>query len=256
MARPARIPVIKQHHMANKPILVAMISVYNSSKWLRNRFNNLMQTKTYQQGKLLIYATNANSPDNEDETICKEYIKSPNVIYDRIGTCTVYGAWNHIIKNTNTQFITNANSDDLIAPNAYEILLEACINQNAPLSYCGWYTIGDQHGHWQNLGSDKLNSVGHYDPTRDQISCGHFPLWRREMHDKIGLFDPQFKALGDADFWIRAWRNDIRGFAPINLPLGGYRWRFGDNLWDRTDESQRTREWSIVHSRTAGKLEF
>lgn len=255
MPRVGRSHVIDARHKM-KPKIVAMVSLYNSGRWLRQRFDNLMQTKTWRRGELLIYATNAGSPDPGDHDICQEYLVHRNFKYDRIGDCSVYATWNHIIKNTDTTFITNANTDDLVSPVAYDILMEACEHQNSMLAYCAWFTIGEEHKHWADLGADKSNGIGHYDPTHDQMSCGHFPVWRRELHDRIGLFDPSFRAAGDADFWYRAWQNGIRNFAPINLALGGYRWRGGQNLWNRTAEDVRSREWATLSSRKAGKLEF
>lgn len=32
---------------------------------------------------------------------------------------------------------------------------------------------------------------------------GPHPLWRREVHEQVGFFDPSFVIAGDYDFWIR-----------------------------------------------------
>lgn len=236
-----------------QPKVVAMISLYKSGKWLRQRFDNLMQTKTWRRGDLLIYATNAESPDEADHSISLEYTVHRNFKYDRIADCSVYQTWAHIIRATNTEYITNANADDLIAPNAYDIMIEACEKSNAHLAYCGWHTIGEEVKHWGQI-TGPGNPLSGFDPSRDLMSCGHFPLWSRKLHEKIGNFDGSFRAAGDADFWMRAWVNNIRDFVPVNMPLGGYRWRDGDNLWHRTAEDIRTREWATIHSRKPGRL--
>lgn len=235
------------------PKLVAMVSVYNSSQWLRDRIINLMETKIYARGELTIYLANANSPSADDDTICNEYVGRSNIKYERIGDCTVYGAWNHMVKNSNEPYITNANSDDLVSPECYDFLIETCEERQSHLSFVDWVTIGDEVKKWKDVAGPG-NGVPAYNPTVDQYSCGHFPLWRRSLHDKIGFFDPWFKALGDADFWYRAWINEIRDFVPVGLQMAAYRWRDGQNLWNRTAEEQRTAEWERLRSRQPGQI--
>lgn len=239
----------------SSPKLTALVSVYKSSRWLRDRIDNLMNTELYKRRGLLIYLINASSPDGDDEAICRSFIDHPNVRYERIPHCTVYGAWSHAITRTDTPFLTNANSDDLISPEAYDIMIEVCEKKDASLAFCDWITIGDGVRKWSEVAGMPGNGISAYNPSHDQMSCGHFPLWRRSLHDRIGLFDPQFQALGDADFWYRAWVSNIRDFEPINSPLAAYRWRDGDNLWSKTPEDQRSKEWSIMRSRQPGRLE-
>lgn len=246
----------KPANMSQNPQLVAMVSVYNCSKWLSDRIDNLLQTKIYKRGEMLIYLAHAESPDPMDAEICKRYTEGNHGIrFERIPTCTVYGAWNWMIRHTSTTFITNANSDDLIAPDGYDIMIDACNKHQGDLAYCGWHTIGNEHRRWSDIGGPG-EPIAAYNPAADQMSCGHFPLWRRSIHDRIGLFDPSFVALGDADLWYRCWVNNIRNFIPVNIPIGGYRWRDGQNLWHRASEEKRTGEWHTLASRQPGKLEF
>jgi len=239
----------------SSPILVAMVSVYNSSKWLCERIDNLLNTNIYKRNQLMIYLANASSPDQKDDEICRAYSGHPGIRYEHIQFCTVYAAWNWMIRRTSTTYITNANSDDLIAPDAYDILIDGCAKQNADLAYAAWYTVGEEPTRWCDI-TGTMEQIGHYNPDAGQMSCGHFPLWKRSIHDRIGLFDPSFMALGDADLWYRCWINGIRNFLPVHAPLGAYRWRDGQNLWHRAPEDKRAGEWQKIGSRQPGKLEF
>lgn len=243
----------RNRKMSNKISLTAIVSLYNSGQWLRNRIENLLRTNIYRRNELLIYCVNASSSDPNDDAIPNEYSGIPNFHYEIIPQCTVYAAWNHAIKRVDTEFITNANADDIVSPDCYDILISAC--KDSSLAYCGWYTVGIANMKWEEV-KGTWENVTIYNPTANHHSCGHFPLWKRSIHDRVGLFDPSFKAIGDADLWWRCWVNNIRDFNPVDMPLGAYLWRFGSNLWHRTDEDTRKREWQTISSRQPGKLEF
>lgn len=241
--------------MSKTPTLTAIVSLYNSGTWLHNRIDNLMKTSLYHRGQLLIFCVNAQSPDVNDDIIANSFSGRANFHYEVVPYMTVYGAWNHAIRKTDSEFITNANADDLVSPDCYETLISACVQSNAALAYCGWYSVHQSNMKWEQI-SGFWNHVAYYNPLANQHSCGHMPVWRRSIHSQIGLFDPSFKALGDADLWFRCWMNNIRSFAPIDLPLGAYLWRNGENLWHKTDEGTRAKEWKIIANRQPGKLDF
>lgn len=243
----------------SKPILTALMSVYNSSAWLEDRIRNLTESSLYRSGGLLIYCLNACSPDQNDAKILERHTKLKNFIYEVSDKpCTVYAAWNRMIMNTDTKFVMATNTDDLCAPNAFNQMATVCDSHNAMMVYTSWYTIGDNIKTWPEVHGN-WNRASKYNPDKDLRSKGHFVLYRRALFDMIGLFDPSFMALGDADLWQRAWVNDIKKDILISSPLHAYRWR-GEgpdgNLWSRVPEEVRTKEWQIIGDRKPGKLVF
>lgn len=260
--KPAKIQHVKRKaipHVIKSTTMkiTAIISLYNSGRWLHNRINNLMETDTYKRGELFIYAVNAQSPDPRDDQIANQYAGRDKFHYEIINPCTVYGAWNHAIKKTSTPFITNANADDINSPDCYDKLIAACEAHDALVAYSDWYVLTQENQPWRPGKMDAgPDHCGQYNPDKNQLSCGHFPVWRRDLHDKVGYFDPSLKALGDADLWLRAWRMGYRNFFYFGEHLGGYLWRNGDNLWHRVDDATRASEWEKVFSRPPGKLDF
>jgi len=238
------------------PKLTALVSLYNSGQFLENRINNLANTTAYKQGDLLIYLINASSPDPDDDRIANKFAGMVNYTYEVIPHCTVYAAWNHAISKVKTPFITNANADDIIHPDAYTTMMKMCNQHHSVLAYCDWYML-DRTQPWPDQGFNlPTHRAGQYNPQAGNMSCGHFPLWKRSIHDQIGLFDPWFKALGDADLWYRCWISSIKNFIYVSNTLGGYQWRGGDNLWHRTHEAIRHEEWKRIYGRQPGKLEI
>ena len=47
------------------------------------------------------------------------------------------------------------------------------------------------------------------------------PIWRKSMHNDIGLFDESYKSAGDWEMWLRAVRNGSR-FYKLNGIYGMY----------------------------------
>lgn len=238
--------------------ITAIVSLYNSGRWLHNRIHNLMSTTSYRKGELLIYCVNAQSPDPQDDQIANKFAGYTNFHYEILPqTCTVYAAWNHAIKKTDTKYLTNANADDITAPDAYDKLIHAIESTDSILAYSDWLITSQENQQWKPgeiIGN--VEHLGHYNPEGGQLSCGHFPVWCRSLHEKVGYFDPNMKALGDADLWFRAWKMGVRNFTYYGEPLGGYLWRSGQNLWHRVPDDSRAKEWTTLFSRQPVKLDF
>jgi hypothetical protein len=221
--------------------LTAMVSLYNSGEWIQNRIENLLKSTIIND--LEIWCVNANSPDERDDTIPKQYPVKYIRLDERI---TVYQTWNYIIENSNSEFITNANTDDIVHHTCYEHLIRTLeeSEENVGFAYPSWYTTSTYIKHWPTQKLD-IGRPGNYNGDLNIGGVGHFPLWRRSLHNKFGLFDDEFRALSDADWWARCYYNNIR-FRWIDNNLGCYFWRNGNNLWSREICAE---EWDRYHTK-------
>jgi GT2 family glycosyltransferase len=220
--------------------LTAIISCYNSGEWLDNRINNLMQSSIVSD--MEIVCVNANSPDPRDDDIPQRYPVTYFKLDDRI---SVYEAWNYAIERTNSTYIVNANSDDLVSPECYS-KLAGVLDSGYDFCYPSWFTTKVPNLKW---GShlphvDFGGKPGNYNGDLSRSGVGHFPMWRRSLHDKVGYFDGSFKALGDAEFWARCFFTANARFFWLNEMLAVYLWRDGLNLWSTSINSD---EWSRYH---------
>jgi len=226
------------------PKLVIMVSLYNSGEWIKNRLDNLMQITVLPQSE--IWCVNANSPDPRDHDIPQQYPVKYVKLEERI---SVYAAWNYIIQQSSGQYITNANTDDLVAPTCYARLMAELDSDSAyDFAYPSWYTTDVPNQNWHQLTNvDAVGGLpGNFSGDIDRAGVGHFPLWRRSVHDKIGLFDESFKAAGDAEWWMRSYYQANSRFLWINELLACYLWRNGQNLWQREITSE---EWQKFHTK-------
>lgn len=231
--------------------ITILCSLYNSGNWLENRLHNLYQSTMIDD--IDIWCVNANSADNRDREIPLDYIKYDNFHYEDIGQCSVYEAWNYIINKSESDYITNANTDDLVSPDCYEKLSSVLDGGNCDFSYPSWYTTSTPNLSWHEVTERKLSSFdghpGNYNGNVEISGVGHFPMWRRSLHRTLGMLDGSFRALGDAEWWARCYYSGGSKFQWVNEPLACYLWREGQNgvnLWRREINDV---EWKKYHEK-------
>jgi GT2 family glycosyltransferase len=210
--------------------IAVLVSLYNSGEWLEDRLNNILSLDM--SDDLEIMCINSCSPDQRDHDIPQKF----NVRYIHLDhRVTVYEAWNIGIKESNSKYITNMNTDDLNHPLYCTKMLELVEDVNIGVAYCSWHVIGMDTKHWNDVDINKSveGQPGNFRGNISQANIGHFPLWRRDIHDKVGYFRTDMPALGDADMWMRVWQETNYEFMWTRRPFGAYRWRNGENAWNK-----------------------
>lgn len=198
------------------PLVTIVTSLYQGGKYIRNFLENITQQTIFDQCQLFI--VDANSPEKESEAI-SPYLKiyPDNIVYHRLDRkVSIYEAWNIVIENSCSPYITNANLDDCHRQDALEIKLQALVERpDVDVVYSDVY-----YSFLENLPFDVIAEGGVHThlPIADKFNLLHCnsphnaPLWRRRLHDKIGLFDCGYRSAGDLDFWMRAALADCQFF--------------------------------------------
>lgn len=145
----------------------------------------------------------------EEKKIIKDYLKKfDNIVYkplkDDPGT---YACWNLGVKASTGAYLTNANLDDRKARNSIErYAKELFTNPDVDVVYADslitnalneTFDVNTSNGRkytfpefsFKNL---KMVNVLH--------QC---PLYRRELHDKHGMFEEKYRSASDWEFWLR-----------------------------------------------------
>jgi GT2 family glycosyltransferase len=217
--------------------ILAMVSTYNGDQFIRHKLQNLVAQTRFKD--VLVYVYDAASPGNERE-IVKEFECHPNIIYYRsLSRTGLYAAWNHCILDTKsrTDYIATCNVDDATSPEYFEKAIERLDNDaSIGLVYTPWYVTKTFGQPFPPAGCEGIS-----DPPSTS-TCGHFPVWRRELHDRFGMFDERFKIIGDAEWWNRLRYHRAKGatgveFAKVDGVHGVYLARGEDNLYYAKDPS-------------------
>jgi FkbM family methyltransferase len=202
----------------------AIVSTYNSAKFIRGCLENLVNQTLYQKGELEIVVIDSASPQNE-ESIVKEFqAKYPNIIYERTSEReTLYASWNRAIKMARGVYITNANTDDRLRPDALEVIANYLDNQpEISLVYPDQLITNTVNDTWETTKSNRRWNWPSFNYSELENRCiiGSQPMWRKSLHEKYGYFRPEFTSAGDYEFWLRIGKTE--NFARIPETLGLY----------------------------------
>jgi len=111
-------------------------------------------------------------------------------------------------------YLTWTSDDNLYAPNALERMVQFLQRDGCGLVYCDYYEF-------QEDGLDRRELIRLPEkPAFDQINCVRACfLYRREVQEVVGDYDPDTLLCEDYDYWIRVWREFRLGHLPEPLYL-------------------------------------
>ncbi len=187
--------------------LSAIVSTYNSERFIRGCLEDLISQTLYKKGELEIVIVNSASEENEEEIIKEFLSKYENIKYiktkEREG---VYAAWNRGIKASSGKYITNANTDDRHKKNGLEILVSALENNPwAVLAYGNSLITENENESFENCTVSGYLDWPDFDKEKLLEFCfiGPHPVWRRSLHEEFGYFNEDLISAGDYEFWLR-----------------------------------------------------
>lgn len=189
------------------PVVSAIVSAYASARFLRGCLEDL-EAQTIAD-RMEIIVVDSGSPDDEEAIVREFQGRFGNIVYLRTERETVYAAWNRGIRLARGRYLTNANTDDRHAPDAFERMVAVLDSRpEAGLVYANCAVTRTP-----NTSLHEGPVVGHFrwpafDPRLLFSVCyvGPQPMWRRSLHGQFGLFDPGYTSAGDYEFWLRICR--------------------------------------------------
>jgi glycosyltransferase involved in cell wall biosynthesis len=178
------------------PKYTVLVALYKSGPYIESKLLSLEKQTALHQAEIIFL--NCGDHDRESVKVDEFIARYPNgrqIIFTEHKN--LYETWNTGISQTTGQYITNYNADDQWHPKYLEkcgTFLDAC-PQIAIVS-TGIFTtdIPNQvYPKWSHYG--KMPSAKY-----PKSSAGPSPMWRRNLHDKYGLFG-NYRVIGDAKFW-------------------------------------------------------
>ncbi|NTU42161.1 MAG: glycosyltransferase, partial [Nitrospirales bacterium] len=185
----------------------AIVSAYNSERFIRGCLQDLVDQSLYKKGRVEIIVVDSGSSENEREIVEEFQARHRNITYLRTERETVYAAWNRAIEIAQGTYITNANTDDRHREDCFE-LLASCLDNNpgVVLAYADVLITETENETFRNC-----HHVGTYlwhEWDRNTLldrGCfmGPQPMWRKSIHDIYGYFDETMVTSGDYELWLR-----------------------------------------------------
>lgn len=187
--------------------ITAIASLFRGGDFIEQFMDNITSQTCFDRHCELIIV-DAESPENEVETIARYLDRHPGVRYQRMNSRVgIYEAWNIGVQMARGRYLTNTNLDDLRRRDSLEI--QAGALQALPFAdvvYQDFYYSFDPGLDWEGVAAFGYRSdvpvITPYNMLRFN-SPHNAPMWRRSLHDELGLFDASFRSAGDYEFWMR-----------------------------------------------------
>jgi glycosyltransferase involved in cell wall biosynthesis len=190
----------------NKPLVSAIVSTYNSSRFINGKIEDLLNQTI--ADKLEIIIINSGSQQDEDTIIKKYLMKHPNIKYIQTEEReTIYKAWNRGITIANGKYITNANTDDRLRYDALAVLSnELESDPELGLVYADQYITTIQNENYLFSKKSKVVRMPEFDYLVQLERCIVFsqPMWRSSLHYQDNFwFDENLEVCGDHEFELK-----------------------------------------------------
>ncbi|OGT95806.1 MAG: hypothetical protein A2X80_03725 [Geobacteraceae bacterium GWB2_52_12] len=209
------------NYRSRRYLATAIVSTYKAARFMRGRLEDLLAQSL--GSRLEILVIDSASPENESDIVAEYQEISDNIRYIRTPRReTVYQAWNRGVRLAQGEFLTNANTDDRLRYDALEQLTGALLQRpDAGIAFANFHitdheneTFASHHAHTTtNRPAYSLNAL------LENSITGSQPVWRRILHEELGLFDIGYTSAGDYEFFIRAAHatDGIRITTPLGL---------------------------------------
>lgn len=199
-----------------RPLVSIITPVYNGAKTLEQTIKSVI-FQNY--APIEFFVMDGGSTDGTQEIIRK--YASQITFWRSEKDDGMYEAINKGLKMASGDILAYLNADDLYYPETISTIVRHFeSNPRSMIIYGNWNFI-DSDGNF--LYSYRCPS---FNWSRFAVlDWSYIPqpttFWRKEVHEKIGFFDPEFKMAGDFDFFIRAGR--YFWFDHIKTPLAKIR---------------------------------
>lgn len=210
--------------------LSLITSVFRAEEYMSGFLHNITQLQDYESFCHHLFLITDLS-DAEHMVLWSRFYKADNLIFIwHRKDPGLYNCWNIGVRLSQTEYVSNANVDDLRHPRQGVALVEALDNNEwasiaaAALlpfeTYQPDYRIIPTQNPWY---ADLAGPFGLSDLGFLRVSDGAetiephclphcMPVWRRDLHDKYGYFDEDtFGTFADWAFWMKVLRDDNRG---------------------------------------------
>lgn len=200
-------------------------SLYKAEKYLKGFLENIVKQTIFDDCELFLL--DANSPENEYGVI-KPFLSYDNIRYERLEDDPgIYGCWNYMIENSDSEYITNANVDDKLFYNCIERHVDTLDEFLAlDVAYCVNIVSRTPPSEPESIsGEQQIFPTADFSKSNMLIANlpHNHPVWRRSIHKDCGLFETEkYVSSSDYDFWLRSCIEFGKEFILIPEVLGIY----------------------------------
>jgi len=198
-------------------------SFYKGQNFIDGYLKDVLKQTIFNQIEFIFL--DCDSPEDEKSRILPLTEEYSNIKYFKLDNDPgLYAGWNIAIKKCSAPIIGNWNIDDRKSINSIEILLKAFDRDPLlDITYGMTYISTVANEEYENNTYEQIYPcLPHSLSNLIRNNSPHcMPLWRRNLHDRFGYFDENYKTAADGDFWLRCAVGGAK-IDMVNHPVGLY----------------------------------
>ena len=192
-----------------EPRAAVVVSLYNAASKLTHFLDAIYRQTLFASGQAELILIDSGSPQDEYAPIAAHpgFSKYPSVYVRTEQRETIQQAWNRGVSLTRAPYLTMLGADETILPECLE-LLAAELDRRPDLDWIqsNWLvTETDARGEYDR--DDTFSDRDGYQSELVRLDPAYLSwvgaLYRRNIHDRFGYYDPTFRAQGDNEFKLR-----------------------------------------------------
>ncbi len=195
------------------PRISVLISSYNSARFVAKKIAEIKSQTWFEHAEFLFIETA--SPERERELFAPFCHEQPNCrVLATDERQTLYQAWNLGWREARAPLLCYSNMDDTMHPRLLEEVVTAMERKKWDACSVLIAKQLDSDPHLNTWNAARLRGL------KLNTRPGPFTAWRADLAGSVGVFDGEFVAAGDLDFWSRLAANKCRiGLIPKILYL-------------------------------------
>jgi len=190
------------------PIATALVSTWSSERYLRGCLDDLLAQTIGDRLEILVI--DAGSPEREGEIVREYQRRHANVRYvrspERESTSVAFNRGTALARG---RYLTTANTDDRHHPAFFERMVAVLdAHPEFGIAYADSAITNRDNETWAQNTATKRFAWPDYTPAVALNCClfGAQPVWRREVHEVVGPWDPALRHANDQDLFLRIAR--------------------------------------------------
>ena len=198
-------------------------SFYKGQQFLDGYLEDMFKQTVFPEIEFIFL--DCTSPEDEKRTLKPLTQYYNNIKYYRLESDPgLYSAWNIAVKKCSASIIGNWNIDDRKSINSFEILLKA-FERDPQLDLVYGFTYISRKANERYIDNEYKEIYPYLPHSLSNLLKNNsphcMPLWKKNIHDRIGYFDESYKTASDGDLWLRCAVGGCR-IKMINHPVGLY----------------------------------
>lgn len=236
-----------------------IVSLYNAAPKLPLFLRVLAQQSLVTKGLVEVILVDSGSPDQEYQVFqqLQDELNLPVVYLRSHNRETIQNAWNRAILLCRSPYITFLGVDETILPQCLEVLTDE-LEQNSDIDWVISHSlVTDVDLQGNHVNDIMLYDRSNYDQNLVYLDTCYLSLvgglYRRNIHDRFGYYDSNYRGAGDTEFKNRVLPHIKTKM--INQVLGLF-WNYPDARTTQSPmaEIEDIRAWYL--HRTLGGIKY